>query len=183
MKKIKKLFAIFISIIMLLSLSGCSTATLKIQLSNGDSFKIKMSSNSRNLTLILDEEDNNLLKLYDNDEVVLLCAFQSHEILEEYVGLVISELESGSDIVRIEDSGEINGVKYTLISFEDEYGTRTYEVIGWIVGSNTGIIADGEFKNKTLELFETLTFKIKNTTQSEANYCFKNIDNFENLMN
>ena len=169
---------------MLLSLAGCAfgAAVLRIQLTHGDYFKVKMISNYRDLTLKFDKDDNNLLKLYDDADVVLLCAFQTHESLGDYLEIVISELESNGGVVKIEESGEVNGVKYTLISFENENGYRTYEIIGWIVGTNTGIIADGEFKNETLKLFGTLKFKISRTEQTNADYYFKNIDNFENLM-
>ena len=187
MKNIKRLFILVISVIMVLSVAGCafSVSTLPVSLKNGDSFNVKMKSDSQMLSLTYNKDDNNLLQLCDDEENELLVgAFLDEEIFKTYVEAIISSYKKSLSDIKILDKGKYKGVEYVIISFKNPSEEKTYEIIGWIVGSNTGILIDGfESETETMRMFKNLTFKISETEQSQSKYINNAINDLKNLAN
>lgn len=186
MKNTKKLFIFVLSIVMVLSFAGCafSAAILPVTLENGDSFNIKMKSDSQMLSLTYDKDKDDLLKLCDSDEnEVLVGAFLDDDSFEDYVETLISSYEDGLSNIKFLDAGEHNGIEYVLISFKNPSEEKTYEIVGWIVGSNTGVLLDGsESKSETVKLFKSLTFKISETEQTKSKYVNDALDDLKDFV-
>ena len=181
----KKICFVVLSFVLILSCAGCafSAAALPLNVVTGDKLIVKMHSDDTYYKLEFDDEKN-LLKMFENSnqENKYICALHSEETLNDYIGIVLTALETNTYDMTIVDNGTINGVKYTLVSFDNGDG-KTYEIIGWIQGSNTGLVLDGYIsKDETIKAFSALTFEIKSTEQEDEKYYYKNINNLEKLM-
>jgi hypothetical protein len=176
----KKILSLVLTLVIVLSLAGCqfaaSMATKTINVNTGDTLKFSFKTDKH----MWDSElADGLLTMEEDDEIIFKCAFHDEDTMEDYVEVVNGALESGAQDIEVEDDGKINNIKYVLISF-DQDDERVYEFIGWIVGSNTGIVADvyGD-EDFAEEVLETIKFTVKKTEQDdESYYCdvIKDID-------
>ena len=181
----KKVLGFILVLLLVISLVGCgfSMAVLPLTLETGDSFSVKMESDDTYYELEFDESDN-ILYFYEHDEDKdngYKAIFLDEDGMTGYLGNILEFLAGGMLEMKHVDDGAINGVKYTMISFVNQ-GEKTYEIIGWIEGSNTGLLFDGTTsKSKTLDAFSCLTFEIKETDQEDEDYYYENIDDLEDI--
>ena len=174
----KKIFSSIIAFILIFALFGCTSISNStvIELEHGDKFKAKITAENRTLTSELNEAGDKLT-FYENEIETLVVAFLSKNAMNNYLNLMIVELSEKEPMITILDEGYTNDITYALISFDNENGGTTYEIIGWIVGTNTGILMDSfESEDAAMEWFDSLNLELLKTNQTNKKYSFGKID-------
>lgn len=172
MKKIK----IFAMLFAMIFLSACSktdkTKSLTLNVDTGDSVKVGINMKQGN-DISFDKEKN-IINISDKDgKVPAQGIFVPQKSYSLYYETAYTD-----DRCSIKDSGRRNGIAYTYYTYNNN-GEINCEFIGWIIGSNTGIV----FESTTLseedgqELFRLLQFSTDKTEQVNAEYAYEpNID-------
>jgi hypothetical protein len=173
----KKIIAIICAMVIAITCAACefsaSTVSQILNLDNGDSIKVAFSTNKHSWDM---EFKNDVLTLEENDKIVLNGYFYTASSMKSYVAKIKDAIATGSQRVKIEDSGKADNFKYVMISF-DKNGKTTYEIVGWIVGSNTGIVADVSGSEELAQdIVEALKFTVKKTKQPDSSYYCDEID-------
>lgn len=177
----KKIIILLLCTLTIGMLTACNFAAsyqvVTINVETGDTFAATIATKSHVWEIGMDK---NIFCVSENDDTKLQCMFMTEPAFINYVCNVDNYLSNGSQDMQFIDQGEINGLRYVIVSFADGQGTKTYEVIGWIIGSNTGIVGDcTESEDMMRELLESLTFKIKKTQQNNELYYCNAIESIE----
>lgn len=173
MKNIKKILALGLSLVMVLGMTACSFSSnkaLTMDVETGDKIKVECDT-SDGLSMKWDKEDN-IMTVKEDKDTVLELVFADEDHIEEYC-------EAASGEVDVKDTDEENGVVYTLFAAEDDDEEKFF-IVGWIVGSDTGIIAEGtDSKKDTMNAFEALTFTVEDTDQDDDDFYVEDVEEIE----
>lgn len=177
---LKKVIAMICVVVVSISCAACefaaSMATQTLSLTTGDSLVVSFKTDKHNWSMDLKDD---LLTLVEKDEIIFKCAFHNDDSMEDYAEIVHEALKNGTQDIEFEEDGQIDNIKYVLVSFEQD-DKIVYEIIGWIIGSDTGIVADiYGAKSFAKEIIETLKFKVKKTEQANTDYYNEVIDEIE----
>lgn len=140
-------------------------------LTTGDTVEIQLVA-SKKQTMV-DETDSagqiNGVTISDNEAVVLKLSFTDEKTITEK----LDAIESDAKVVYSE---MYHGAKYSIYTLKSE-NNATYHFIGWIVGSNVGILADGTAATQEIhDIYKSMTFFVKGTAQKDQRYCVDGID-------
>ena len=173
MKNIKKILALGLSVVMVFGMTACSFSSnkaLTMDVETGDKIKVECDT-SDGLSMKWDKEDN-IMTIKKGKDTVLELIFADEDHIEEYC-------EAANGEVDVKDTDEENGVVYTLFAAEDDDEEKFF-IVGWIVGSDTGIIAEGtDSKKDTMNAFEALTFTVEDTDQDDDDFYVEDVEEIE----
>jgi hypothetical protein len=132
---------------------------LTLALDTGDSIEIKLDT-SDDLSMRWDESESTM-HVKDGDDEILLVIFAGKGLMKEC-------LEGVEGKVKVKDTGSNNGTKYSLFAYDDD---DKHYIVGWVVGSDTGIIIEGSDSQKdTMNAFEAMSFAVVDTDQDDEYY-------------
>lgn len=159
----KKIFALLLVFVMVLGMTACSTnKSLTIDLETGDEIKVTCDT-SEDYDMKWDGDDSELT-VKEDDEKILELVFAEGDAL-------IEKMEMMNGLIEIKEDDEENGVRYLIFTAPDSEDEDVHYIAGWIVGSDTGIYAQGtDSKKETLNALQALTFEIEDTDQDDDDY-------------
>ena len=174
MRKFKKFLALALGASMVLSMTACSLTggnkAQSIETDAGD--KIKVSCDTSDGLSMNWNKDKEILTVKDGKDDALELVFVDEDKIEEYC-------EEASGEVEVKTTDEHDGVVYTLFASEDDDDEKHY-IVGWIVGSDSGIIAEGtDSKKGTLNAFKALEFEIEDTDQDDDDFYVEDVEEIE----
>ena len=173
MKNVKKILALGLSVVMIFGMTACSFSSnkaLTMDVETGDKIKVACDT-SDGYSMKWDKEDD-IMTVSEDKDTVLELIFADEDHIEEYC-------EAANGEVEVKDSDEHGGVVYTLFAAEDD-DEEKYFIVGWIVGSDTGIIAEGtDSKKETQNAFKALTFTVEDTDQDDDDFYVEDVEEIE----
>ena len=102
----------------------------------------------------------------DKGDLLQTGNFLSEKKYAEYYNVVIKNC-------NIIQEGEDANVRYIFYSYPSSEKSVVYEILGWIVGSNSGLVMKGnDDKDETLDIFTDLYFNVMETDQMNEYYIF-----------
>ena len=179
----KKIISMLLAIVMISSLTGCgmikdvfskipttSSMSLTLNVETGDAIKITMdTSTGYKMTFDNNESMFNIYeKESENSDPIMQGIFMTTDSFNEYYNIVYS-LTHGNVV----GTGSNDTMKYTILVYDDEeMENPTSEFMGWVKGSNTGVVFESMvLPTKTAEdIFKLLTFEVESTEQSDKDY-------------
>lgn len=166
----KKIIALCLVFVMALGMTACnSTKSLTIEVSTGDDIKV-ICDTSEGMSMSWDGDDSEMTIKEDDDKIFEFIFIEEDGFEDELVGLV--------GVIDLKEDDELNGLRYLLFSNEDD----EYGVIGWVIGSETGIYGDGESKKDIKNALKALTFEVEDTDVDEDDYYPEIFDDMEDLL-
>lgn len=168
MRNIKKLTCFLIVLSIILLMNGCSHKT-SIYVTTPAYDNVRVSLDVDNINMLFYGE---IMYIQTNDGVDLMyCKFVDDEHIKKLL-VPGSYYDEQIDTMELKDG---DGLKYLLVttSTESEDDEPTYCIIGWIVGTNTGFVANGpDLTKEGLDIMtQALHFSIKQTSQEDRKYC------------
>lgn len=165
MKKIFKFFTVCLAMTILLSLAGCGNKEEKLPASNEkiafsyESDEYEVSTSKQTITV---KKEGNL---------VMVATMVSEEGLQQY-------LDTNKDSFRVLEFGITRGLRY--VDCEQVVGDKKeYVRIGWVIGTNTGIVFDGTENRVDMSVaIKDVNISCDATEQSNPIYYSYKIDDF-----
>lgn len=165
MKKIFKFFTVCLAMTILLSLAGCGNKEEKLPASNEkiafsyESDEYEVSTSKQTITV---KKEGNL---------VMVATMVSEEGLQQY-------LDANKDSFRVLEFGITRGLRY--VDCEQVVGDKKeYVRIGWVIGTNTGIVFDGTENRVDMSVaIKDVNISCDATEQSNPIYYSYKIDDF-----
>lgn len=165
MKKIFKFFTVCLAMTMLMSLAGCGNKEEKLPTSNEkiafsyESDEYEVSTSKQTITV---KKEGNL---------VMVATMVSEEGLQQY-------LDTNKDSFRVLEFGITKGLRY--VDCEQLVGDKKeYVRIGWVIGTNTGIVFDGTENRVDMSVaIKDVNISCDATEQSNPTYYSYKIDDF-----
>jgi uncharacterized lipoprotein YehR (DUF1307 family) len=165
MKKIFKFFTVCLAMTILLSLAGCGNKEEKLPASNEkiafsyESDEYEVSTSKQTITV---KKEGNL---------VMVATMVSEEGLQQY-------LDTNKDSFRVLEFGITRGLRY--VDCEQVVGDKKeYVRIGWVIGTNTGIVFDGTENRVDMSVaIKDVSISCDATEQSNPTYYSYKIDDF-----
>lgn len=165
MKKIFKFFTVCLAMTMLMSLAGCGNKEEKLPTSNEkiafsyESDEYEVSTSKQTITV---KKEGNL---------VMVATMVSEEGLQQY-------LDTNKDSFRVLEFGITRGLRY--VDCEQVVGDKKeYVRIGWVIGTNTGIVFDGTENRVDMSVaIKDVNISCDATEQSNPIYYSYKIDDF-----
>ena len=165
MKKIFKFFTVCLAMTILLSLAGCGNKEEKLPASNEkiafsyESDEYEVSTSKQTITV---KKEGNL---------VMVATMVSEEGLQQY-------LDTNKDSFRVLEFGITKGLRY--VDCEQVVGDKKeYVRIGWVIGTNTGIVFDGTENRVDMSVaIKDVNISCDATEQSNPIYYSYKIDDF-----
>ncbi len=150
--------------------------SIALDFATDDELNVSIDSDE-NINLTYNEENDYLLRVYEDEELDVIIGFMDKDAIDSYCSSIEDGISNDEEIEVIE-SGQVNNVMYTLITYETSDGNTVYEMIGWVIGSNIGFLADGyESERQFMKTMESISFEIEDTKQRDEEYYF-NVDIF-----
>ncbi len=165
MKKIFKFFTVCLAMTMLLSLTGCGNKEEKLPASNE---KIAFSYESEEYDVSTSKQTITVKK---EGNLVMVATMVSEEGLQQY-------LDANKDSFRVLEFGITKGLRY--VDCEQVIGDKKeYVRIGWVIGTNTGIVFDGTENRVDMSVaIKDVNISCDATEQSNPIYYSYKIDDF-----
>lgn len=165
MKKIFKFFTVCLAMTILLSLAGCGNKEEQLPASNEkiafsyESDEYEVSTSKQTITV---KKEGNL---------VMVATMVSEEGLQQY-------LDTNKDSFRVLEFGITKGLRY--VDCEQVVGDKKeYVRIGWVIGTNTGIVFDGTENRVDMSVaIKDVNISCDATEQSNPTYYSYKIDDF-----
>lgn len=165
MKKIFKFFTVCLAMTILLSLAGCGNKEEQLPASNEkiafsyESDEYEVSTSKQTITV---KREGNL---------VMVATMVSEEGLQQY-------LDTNKDSFRVLEFGITRGLRY--VDCEQVVGDKKeYVRIGWVIGTNTGIVFDGTENRVDMSVaIKDVNISCDATEQSNPTYYSYKIDDF-----
>ena len=165
MKKIFKFFTVCLAMTILLSLTGCGNKEEQLPASNEkiafsyESDEYEVSTSKQTITV---KREGNL---------VMVATMVSEEGLQQY-------LDTNKDSFRVLEFGITRGLRY--VDCEQVVGDKKeYVRIGWVIGTNTGIVFDGTENRVDMSVaIKDVNISCDATEQSNPTYYSYKIDDF-----
>ena len=137
---------------------------LDISTSTGDSLTI-ICQNTGEDTISFNKEVSAITYFNDDESAKAQALLLTEDLYKQYAD---SLKKSGTLIGPYED----NGVKTSLYSCKIS-GDDYYVYLGWIIGSNTGIIFEStNSQDEAAEEFGRISFKVNKTEQKDKSYVY-----------
>lgn len=165
MKKIFKFFTVCLAMTILLSLAGCGNKEEKLPASNE---KIAFSYESEEYDVSTSKQTITVKK---EGNLVMVATMVSEEGLQQY-------LDANKDSFRVLEFGITKGLRY--VDCEQVIGDKKeYVRIGWVIGTNTGIVFDGTENRVDMSVaIKDVSISCDATEQSNPIYYSYKIDDF-----
>lgn len=174
--KYKKLVHVFLFCSLCLLFMGCSaqkSMSITLNVDTGDS-----------ISMSLDTTDGHKIEFDKEKSIVNLCAKDGKEesivargifVPKESYALYFDTAYTDSRCIVLEE-GKGNGIAYTFYSYQDGEKTN-YEYIGWVVGTNTGVVMESTVlgKEDSFSLFQKVSAEAKKTEQPNVDYVYEPI--------
>lgn len=131
----------------------------------GDVLHITINNNKKN-TISYDSE-NGVLNVWDESgNAIQSGSFLTQKWYKQYYETINNEC-------NIIGYGEDANVNYIYYSYTNSEGNTTYEVLGWILGSNSGIVMEGNSnQDETIDVFTDLYFEVTDSEQDNEYYIY-----------
>jgi len=138
---------------------------IKVETGTGDVFDITINNKKTNV-LSYDQTANSISVCSDKGDLLQTGNFLSEKKYAEYYNVVIKNC-------NIIQEGEDANVRYIFYSYPSSGKSVVYEILGWIIGSNSGLVMKGnDDKDETLDIFTDLYFNVMETDQMNEYYIF-----------
>lgn len=129
----------------------------------GDEFNVSINNKKTN-TLSYNEADGVISINSESGEVLQSGCFLNTRWYKEYYDAVTNEC----NIISYGSSANVDYIFYSYTITENNNEKTMYEFLGWIIGSNTGIVWEaGNNEDEALRLFSDLWFEVKTTDQQD----------------
>lgn len=136
---------------------------IAITSSVGDEFNVSINNKKAN-TLSYNESDEVISIHNENNEVLQSGCFLNASWYKKYYNAVTDEC----NIISYGSSANVDYIFYSYTITENNNEKTMYEFLGWIIGSNTGIVWEaGNNEDEALILFSDLWFEVKTTDQQD----------------
>lgn len=168
-----KQFAIFCTVIYIaLAAAGCGsktkTSSVSLDVDTGDSVRISIPENEE-YEISFDKEKS-IINISGGGEgdVLVQGIFVPQNSYSLYYETAYTDSRCS-----ISEEGRDNGISYTYYIYE-ENGESRCEYIGWIIGSNTGVVFESTVldEESCISLMKKLSFSVQSTSQKNGEYCF-----------
>lgn len=129
----------------------------------GDEFNVSINNKKTN-TISFDESNGVISLNNENGDILQSGCFLNARWYKEYYDAITTEC----NILSYGSSANIDYIFYSYIINENGNEKTMYEFLGWIIGSNTGIVWEaGNNETEALDLFSDLWFEVETTDQKD----------------
>lgn len=137
-----------------------------IMSSVGDEFSVSINNKKTN-TLSYDETDGVISIINEDGKILQSGCLLNTRWYKEYYDTVTNEC----NIICNGSSANVDYIFYSYTINENDNDKVMYEFLGWIIGSNTGIVWEGgSDESDALDLFSDLWFTVETTDQTDNNF-------------
>jgi len=188
-KYIKQLIVILLSFTFMMSIVGCNEPYgsvymgMELFLYTEDEIEVQMSNLDDEWEMDYDKDCDEKIVVFDGEKSIYDVTFMDELTMDSY----IEQLEYGiqKEMYKVEflENDKGNGIAYTMYVVEKDKFNVYYEVIGWIIGSNTGIVAKSYESKESMDyIMDCITFEIMVTKQRDDKYYYNVVDNIVDML-
>ena len=166
-----KLKIIVVSVFMAVFMLGCGAekkeTSIVLNVDTGDTIKLSLSTDDGHDMKF--DTGTSILSVSDGDGATLVRGI----FVPQNSYALYYETAYTDQRCRIVEEGEMNGLSYILYSYDDGTGKKS-ECIGWIKGSNAGVVFESEVMDveATRTLIGKIGFSVDHTVQVNPDYVY-----------
>lgn len=169
---------LMVIVIMVFPIAGCGNKSkpmsIILNVDTGDTIRVTLDTQEGHSvdvsTVSVGTDEITVLEISDSDGgMPLRGTFVSQNKYSEYYNTAYTDTRS-----TVLDTGERSGVSYTLYTFDMD-GKPYTEYIGWVKGSNVGIVLESKMlgREDTENLIGMLSFEVEKTMQVNGEYVYE----------
>jgi hypothetical protein len=190
MKKcVKQLIAVLLSLTFMMIIVSCDGPYgavymgMEISPYTEDKIEVQMSNLDDGWEMDFDNGSNNDVVVFDGDKSIYDVTFMDELTMNSYIELLEYDIQKEMIKVEFLENAKENGIAYTMYIVEKDKFNVHYEVIGWIIGSNTGIVAKSYESKESMDyIMDCITLEIMETKQRDGKYYYGVVDNIEEML-
>ena len=188
-KYIKQLIVILLSFTFMMSIVGCNEPYgsvymgMELFLYTEDEIEVQMSNLDDEWEMDYDKERDEKIVVFDGEKSIYDVTFMDELTMNSYIELLEYDIQKEMIKVEFLENNKENGIAYTMYIVEKDKFNVHYEVIGWIIGSNTGIVAKSYESKESMDyIMDCITFEIMETKQRDDKYYYNVVDNIVDML-
>ena len=154
-----------------------SGQVLDVSSDTGDVFHITIN-NKRTNTISYNNTDKTLSIIDDKEQKLGTGCFLTAKWYKKYYDAVNQDC-------KILGSDSTSNINYIYYSYENSTGEEVNEILGWIIGSNTGFVFEStQDMTDVRDCFSDLWFEINETDQQDNNFILdpNTVDNTDDMI-
>ena len=188
-KYIKQLIVILLSFTFMMSIVGCNEPYgsvymgMELFLYTEDEIEVQMSNLDDEWEMDYDKDCDEKIVVFDGEKSIYDVTFMDELTMDSYIEQLEYGIQKEMHKVEFLENDKGNGIAYTMYVVEKDKFNVYYEVIGWIIGSNTGIVAKSYESKESMDyIMDCITFEIMETKQRDDKYYYNVVDNIVDML-
>lgn len=188
-KYVKQLIVVLLSFTFMMSIVGCNEPYgsvymgMELFLYTEDEIEVQMSNLDDEWEMDYDKDCDEKIVVFDGEKSIYDVTFMDELTMDSYIEQLEYGIQKEMHKVEFLENDKENGIAYTMYVVEKDKFNVYYEVIGWIIGSNTGIVAKSYESKESMDyIMDCVTFEIMETKQRDDKYYYNVVDNIVDML-
>jgi hypothetical protein len=156
---------------------------MEVYIYTEDKMEVQMSNLDDEWEMDFDKDSDDKIVVFDGDKGIYDVTFMDELTMDSYIEQLQYNIQKEMITVEFLENNKENGIAYTMYTVKKDKFNVHYEAIGWIIGSNTGIVARSYESKESMDyIMDCITLEIMETKQGDGKYYYDVVDSIEDML-